>query len=219
YSYGIPQEKAIDMYKKYTEDYYFMDTYYRKFYIAFDAEGDNEVLHKLKSVIENLYTNWFMGELSTHWSQAVNQEMTNDWTLPGVYNQQSFYSRMIKPHIDKNERAFVIISDAMRYEVGKELQERLYSEILGDCELDTMLSVVPSVTKLGMAALLPHRELDIDEKGNVLANGLNTSGIENRKKILSSYSDDSIAVHFKDILLMNKDTRRGTLRAKRQNTI
>ena len=215
YSYGIPQGKAIDMYNKYTEEYYLMDTYYRKFYIAFDAESDNEVLHKLKSVIENLYTNWFMGELSTHWSQAVNQEMTNDWTLPGVHNQQSFYSRMIKPHIDKNERAFVIISDAMRYEVGKELQERLNSEILGDCELDTMLSVVPSVTKLGMAALLPHRELDVDEKGNVLANGVSTSGIGNREKILASYSDESIAVHFKDILVMNKATRRAKFRGKK----
>ncbi|MBU5465808.1 BREX-1 system phosphatase PglZ type A [Virgibacillus sp. MSJ-26] len=215
YSYGIPQEKAIDMYNKYTEDYYLMDTYYRKFYVAFDAEGDNEVLHKLKSVVENLYTNWFMGELSTHWSQAVNQEMTDEWTLPGVHNQQSFYTRMIKPHLDKNERAFVIISDAMRYEVGKELQERLNSEILGECELDTMLSVVPSVTKFGMAALLPHREVDIDEKGSVLANGMSTSGIENRKKVLSSYSDDSIAVHFKDILMMDKATRRATFKGKK----
>src|SRR5699024_7734821 len=169
FSYGIPQGKAIDMYKNYTEDYYMMDTYYRKFYVAYDAEGDNEILHKLQYVIVDLYTNWFMGELSTHWSQAVHQEMTEDWTLTGILNQQTFYSRNVKPHLDKNERVFVIISDAMRYEVGKELQARLEAEILGTCELDTMLSVVPSVTKLGMAALLPHREIDIDDKGNVLA--------------------------------------------------
>src|SRR5699024_6632108 len=215
FAYGIPQGKAIDMYEAYKNDYYVMDAYYRKFYVAFDAEGNNELLLKLKPLVENLYTNWFMSELNAHWSKAVSEGMTNNWTLPGVHNQQKFYSNFVAPHIEKNERAFVIISDAMRYEVGKELQERLNSEIMGDCDMDTMLSVVPSVTKLGMAALLPHRELNIDEKGNVLANGLSTSGLENRKKVIESYSEDSVAIHFKDILAMNKANRRETFRGKK----
>lgn len=215
YAYGIPLGQAIDLYDAYTQDYYQMDYYYRKFYVAFDAEGSNELLLKLKELVENLYTNWFMGELNAHWSKAVDQEMTNNWTLPSVTNQQKFYSTFIEPHIDKNERAFVIISDAMRYEVGVELQERVNAEIMGDCKIETMLGVVPSITKLGMAALLPQGKLEIDHKGNVLANGQDTSGIENRRKILQSCTVDSVAIHFEDIVNMNKAMRRETCKGKK----
>lgn len=214
YSYGIPTGPAIDIYKAYVEDYYQMDYYYRKFYVSFDKK-ESELLLKLKQLVENLYVNWYLGELSANWSSAVRQEMTNDWSLPGVRNQQSFYQSYIRSHIDKNERAFVIISDAMRYEIAKELQEEITPELLGDAELETMLSVVPSVTKLGMAALLPHREIDIDEKGNVLVNGQSTKGIENRRKVLEHYSEDSIAIHYKDILNKNKAERREIFKGKK----
>ncbi|HLR51545.1 MAG TPA: BREX-1 system phosphatase PglZ type A [Candidatus Avamphibacillus sp.] len=215
FAYGIPQQTDIEMYNAYIDDYYVMDTYYRKFYVAFDAEGNSELLLKIKPLVENLYTNWFMGELSANWSGAIAREVTDNWTLPGVQNQQDFYQSFVAPHMEKNERAFVVISDALRYEVGKELQERLDSEIMGTSDMDTMLSVVPSVTKFGMAALLPHRKLEVDEKGNVLANGMSTSGIDGRKKVLASYSNESIAIHFDAILKMNKAERRETFKGKK----
>lgn len=215
FAYGIPEQKDIEMYNAYINDYYVMDMYYRKFYVAFDAEGHSELLLKIKPLVEDLYTNWFMGELSTNWSGALSREMTSHWTLPGVHNQQDFYQTFVVPHMEKNERVFVVISDALRYEVGKELQERLDSEIMGTSDMDTMLSVVPSVTKLGMAALLPHRHLEIDEKGNVLANGKRTSGIDARKDVIASYSDESIAIHFEAIFKMNKAERRETFKGKK----
>src|SRR5690625_6028253 len=92
FSYFIPQGQAVDIYEAYVTDYYKMDTYYRKFYVAFDAEGSNDLLLKLKELVDNLYTNWFMGELSAHWSTAVHHEMTDNWTLPGITNQQDFYT-------------------------------------------------------------------------------------------------------------------------------
>lgn len=215
YTYGIPKGMAIDMYQAYTDEYYLMDLFYRKFYVAYDVAGSNELLLKLKPLVENLYSNWFLGELSTHWSQAVTNELSDNWTLPGVYNQQNFYSNVLVSHISQNERAFVIISDALRYEASVELQERLDSEIMGSCEMDTMLGVVPSVTKLGMAALLPHQKLQIDNNGDVLIDEKRTSGIDNRKKILQSYHDDSIAIHFDEIFKMNKVKRRKTFKGKK----
>lgn len=212
---GIPQGRAIDLFKSYVDDYHVMDTYYRKFYVAFDEESHHELLKKLQTVVENLYTNWYMGELSAHWSQSVEQEMTNQWSLPGVMNQQQFYSSVIAPKVQQGERVFVIISDAMRYEIGAELAERLNSETIGECEIQPMLSVIPSVTKLGMASLLPHRSLDFDEKANVLVDGKNSSGLENRKKIIESEVADSIAIHFQDALAMNKAGRRETFKGKK----
>jgi len=156
-----------------------------------------------------------MGELSSHWSQAVGAEMTQEWSLPGVQKQQNFYSSVIRPQIRNGERVFVIVSDAMRYEVGVELAERLNSETMGVCDVQTMLSVVPSVTKLGMAALLPHQNLDFDEKGIVLVDEKNSSGIENRRRIIETEVEDSIAVHFKEVVEMNKVGRRETFKGKK----
>ncbi|WGV00262.1 BREX-1 system phosphatase PglZ type A [Bacillus altitudinis] len=212
---GIPQGRAIDLYEAYRKEYHVMDTYYRKFYVACDEESNHELLKKLKGLVEHLYTNWFMGELSSHWSGAVKSEMAEEWSLPGVQNQQAFYSSIVAPHIRNGDRVFVIISDAMRYEVGVELSERLNSETMGVCAMQMMLGVVPSVTKLGMASLLPHRSLDFDESGRVLVDGTDSVGLENRKKIIESFVDESIAVHFQDVLAMNKAGRREMFKRKK----
>lgn len=214
YSLGIPTGQAIDMFNAYQTKYHVMDTYYRKFYVAYDQEN-NELLKKLKEQVEYLYTHWYMGELSAHWTQAVKSEMTEQWSLPGVLNQQKFYSSIIAPHIHKGERVFVIISDALRYETGVELAERLNAETIGICEIQSMLGVIPSVTKLGMAALLPHKTIDINESGQVLVNGQVSSGLEHRKSILEGVTEDSIAIYYQDILNMNKAGRRETFKGKK----
>ncbi|WP_400244959.1 BREX-1 system phosphatase PglZ type A [Niallia sp. JL1B1071] len=212
---GIPQGRAIDLYKAYVNDYHLMDTYYRKFYVAYDEESNHDLLKKLKTLIEDLYTNWYMGELSSHWSQAVESEMTKDWSLPGVKNQQDFYSAFIDSKVRNGERVFVIVSDAMRYEIGVELAERLNTETTGVCDVETLLGVVPSITKLGMPSLLPHKEIDIDTNGRVFVDGKDSSGLENRKKIIASKVSESIAVHFQDVLSMNKAGRRETFKGKK----
>ncbi|MDK8643455.1 BREX-1 system phosphatase PglZ type A [Niallia taxi] len=212
---GIPQGRAIDLYQAYVSDYHLIDTYYRKFYVAYDEESNHDLLKKLKTLVEDLYTNWYMGELSSHWSQAVESEMTQNWSLPGVKNQQDFYSAFIDSKVRNGERVFVIVSDAMRYEIGVELAERLNTETMGVCDVETLLGVVPSITKLGMPSLLPHKEIDIDTTGRVFVDGKDSSGLENRKKIIASKVSDSIAVHFQDVLSMNKAGRRETFKGKK----
>jgi len=215
YNQGIPSGQAVDIYEAYYKKYHVMDTYYRKFYVAYDEESSHELLKKLKNLVEHLYTNSYMGELSTNWSQAVKAEMTGQWSLPGVLSQQRFYSSIVAPHISKGERVFVIISDAMRYEVGLELAERLNAETMGTCDVQTMLSVIPSVTKLGMASLLPHKTIDFDASGRVLVNGKDSSGLENRKAIIETVVEESIAIHYQDIRDMNKAGRRETFKGKK----
>ncbi|MEC4203025.1 MULTISPECIES: BREX-1 system phosphatase PglZ type A [Bacillus] len=212
---GIPQGRAIDLYQAYVNDYHLMDTYYRKFYVAYDEESNHDLLKKLKMLVENLYTNWYMSELSSHWSQAVESEMTQDWSLPGIKNQQDFYSSFIDSKVRKGERVFVIVSDAMRYEIGVELADRLNTETMGVCDVETLLGVAPSVTKIGMSSLLPHNEIDIDTNARVFVDGKDSSGLENRKKIIESKVAESSAVHFQDVLAMNKAGRRETFKGKK----
>lgn len=215
YSSGIPKVSAIDMWKAYINEYHAMDTYYRKFYVAYDQEPNSEILKKLKVMVENLYANWYMGDLSSHWSQAVESDMKDNWMLPGITNQQHFYKQYVAPKVHKGERIFVIISDALRYEVGVEIAEKLNAETMGACEIEPILSVVPSVTKLGMASLLPHKVIDFDENGRVFIDGKSSSGLENRKDIIESSAPDSVAVHAQEVFAMNKAGRRELFKGKK----
>ncbi len=45
---GISQGRAIDLYQAYVNEYHLMDTYYRKFYVAYDEESNHDLLKKLK---------------------------------------------------------------------------------------------------------------------------------------------------------------------------
>ena len=211
----IPQQGTLETFKAYVDDYYQMDTYYRKFYVAFDNESNSEILKKLKVMVENLYTNWFMGELSSHWSQAVDREMKTDWVIPGIANQKDFYKSYIAPKINKGDRVFVIISDALRYEIGVEFAEKLNSETIGGCDIQPLLGVIPSITKLGMASLLPHKNIDIDLNARVLVDSKPSSGLESRKSILEYYVEESVAVHFQEMMAMNKAGRREFFKGKK----
>lgn len=215
HSLGIPQTHAMDMFRAYVEKYHKMDTYYRKFYVAFDNEPNSEILKKLKEMVENLYTNWFMGELSSHWSAAVNAEMKASWMIPGVQSQKDFYRSFVAPRIHQGDRIFVIISDALRYEIAVELADKLNSETTGACNIQALLGVIPSVTKLGMASLLPYKSLEIDLSGRVLVDGKVSNGLENRMEILQAAVSESIAIYYQELLAMNKAGRRETFKGKK----
>lgn len=215
YSMGIPRAQAVDMYRAYVNDYHQMDMFYRKFYVAYDNDSNSEILKKLKTLVENLYTNWFMGELCSNWSAAVQEEMKSNWVLPGIQSQKDFYRSFVAPKIYNGDRVFVIISDALRYEIAAELADKLNSETTGTCDIQPLLGVVPSVTKMGMASLLPHKNLEIDLSGRVLVNGRSSSGIDNRIDILRAAVADSTAIHFQELKNMNKAGRRETFKGKK----
>ncbi|SDE69912.1 PglZ domain-containing protein [Sporomusa acidovorans] len=65
----------------------------------------------------------------------------------------------------------VIISDAFRYETGRYLYQKLQEDAQCTATLDAMMGVLPSYTRLGMAALLPHMTLEITDDFKVLKDG------------------------------------------------
>ena len=59
-----------------------------------------------------------------------------------------------------DSKVYVIISDAMRYEVAATLAEQLRRETQAQVDLKSMQGIFPTITKFGMAALFPHKEIE-----------------------------------------------------------
>lgn len=190
--------------EKYVEEYYKIDTAYRKFYYSFDRLGHRETIMELKDKIENVYVNDYLNSLSIRWSTGLEDDLRGNWVIPGMVLQKDFYDTYVEPFNSRDERVFVIISDGLRYEAGKEFSELLNMERDGSTEISVMQGSVPSYTKLGMASLQPHRKIQIDEKYNVSVDGISIEGIENRGKILKNVSEDSIAVQYRDIIELKR---------------
>lgn len=200
---SIPIELPQDMLKSYSDKYYLMDFYYRKFYIAFDKNSSSQILQKLREMVEKIYINWFMMDLSYSWSESISSNLNNTWNIPGTIAQKNFYNKYIKQWVEEKRKIFVIISDALRYDVAAELCDRLDSESLGSVELTSLLSGLPSSTKFGMARLLPHDNMELRQNGFVYIDKINSGSMEGRRQILGNETSESTAIDYKDLLSMN----------------
>lgn len=209
---GLPQGKAEDIFNEYEKSYYRMDNYYRKFYLAYDKSEKYEFVNKLQEKVEYLYTHWFIGELGANWSQAVRTDLVEDWKLTGVKKQQGFYREHVSSRVSKGERIFVIISDAMRYEIATDLVERLNTETIGSTSIEPMLGIVPSITKLGMASLLPYRTLDIYSSGKVMVDEEPIEGYGARKKFIENKIENSLVYKYSDYVALNKTEKSETFK-------
>jgi len=64
--------------------------------------------------------------------------------------QSRFFQRDVKSrYLDKSVRLFVIISDGLRYECGKELHDLINGEARYTSSLEYQVTGLPSYTQLG----------------------------------------------------------------------
>ena len=65
-----------------------------------------------------------------------------------------------------------------------------------------MLSTIPSYTALGMAALLPNKEITY-QGDDVLIDGLNCRSTTERNNILDSYYNHALAISYEEVDKLN----------------
>lgn len=213
HSAGFHTVEARNVWKEYADDYYQMDTYYRQYHLAFGKSltvGNDQLDDLFKQVtdrVEGLYTHWFLGELGNHWSDVCAEELVQYGHLLEVPQQEAFYRQKVK---GQENRVFVIISDALRYEVAASLAEQLRRETQSKVVLSACAGIFPTVTKFGMAALLPHKQLSIKERSNgdlqILADEMSTDA-GNRDKVLKAANRNSVALKYKEIAPMKRAQR------------
>ena len=188
--------------RNYVDNFSEVDTLYRKVYYFFDNIENRDIFINLKNKIENIYVNNFISTLSIKWGEMLEEIGKYDSNC--MVLQKDFYKKYIKPFNDKKDRIIVIISDAFRYECAKELNEKL-KQFASKSDITYMQGLVPSYTKLGMAALLPNKELSrVKDSDDILVDGQVSSGIKDRELILQKENPDSIAIKYDDLYEMTK---------------
>jgi uncharacterized protein (TIGR02687 family) len=196
-------ESFSDGINHYVEHLYKIDFYYRKYIWHYRSAKQNKVLQNLTEKVEKVYCNdWLLG-YGNAWQQVIDS--TDKWHNLHRISQHRFYNDHVKPFVEKGQRLFVIISDGLRYECGWEYLQKINTEKRFEGELEHMISVLPSYTQLGMAALLPHQTLKIQsETENVLINDLPSQGVQGRTKILEQFGGvRATAINAEDFMKMN----------------
>ena len=199
----------------YAESTYRIDRDYRKFYYYMDAVGMSEETEKLRDLVENVYTNKYLTDYSFKWNQSLSDDAYSSYTGK---KEEDFFINFVRPFMKEDGRegrVFVIISDGMRYECGRELYEQLELDEKCSVTMDHMLSVLPSETTLGMAALLPNNEIKVDTELNITVDGMKCgNSTADRQKILQNTVPRSICVDFDKLMTAKKEEIRDLLQDK-----
>jgi len=217
---GFHIVEPVKVWKLYTTDAYEMDSHYRHFHFCFGntLKSPNalleDALKKCSDVVEGLYREWFLKQLTFTWTKAIASDLESLGYVSEINEQRRFYNRYVSPNVSKGNRVFVVISDALRYEVAAELSETLSHATKGTASLEAEQAVFPSITKFGMAALLPGKEVSANEKIDVFVDGNPTVSTTQRGKILNAANPESVAVTYKELLQMKKQERRDLVAGK-----
>ena len=162
---GFDYPDAAAMYRAYETGLYRFDQLYRHFCEAADGAEEKswDIVKPLRAEIEAHYGNCYLTPPGLGLGQVPRTQdgLLASWRIDEVPNQHQFYDRHVRPWLEEtdNRRAFVIISDAFRYEAAQELTAELNGKYRFDATLSSQLGVLPSYTALGMASLLPHKTL------------------------------------------------------------
>lgn len=210
----IDMDSFVQGVERYTQSWYKLDQLYRKFIYHKLESGEVSLLNHLNDKIENIYSNNYLLKLGNRFQEFVESE--SQWNAAPILRQDNFFGHWVKPFLDNNNKIYVIISDAMRYEIADELVSLIRQEDRYSADIAPMLSMLPSYTQLGMAALLPNETLSIADNtsGTVLVNGQSSQGRSNRSKILkTALQDRGDAITADDFMQLNRDGSRELLKA------
>ena len=210
---NLTMDNLTEGIERYSRVWFRIDQLYRKFTYHVRMSGQASLMGSLADQVENFYSNNYLLKLNDHWQSFV--DASKQWEASPILLQRNFFDRCVKPFLNKDNKVCVIISDALRYEIGDELLSLIRQEDRYDANLEPALSMLPSYTQLGMAALLPNKELVLadNDTGTVLVDGQSSQGTVNRIKILSqAIPKRATAVKADGVMALNKEDCRALVR-------
>ncbi|MDY4526540.1 MAG: BREX-1 system phosphatase PglZ type A [Parabacteroides sp.] len=194
---SLKLNKADDYVKKYVEEYYLIDMYYRRSLEEYHALITLDVpiedtLFEAKRQLDQAYAK-LANVMNLEWLTCVKEqgEAFRGITLK---RQENFYLHEGESQV----KQAIIVSDALRYEVAVELMQQLAKE-KHIATLDPYLAMLPSETKYCKPALLPHQSLEL-QGTDMLVDGTVLTTTEQRTSHLSRYKDHALCMRYEDAM-------------------
>lgn len=193
----------------YCRDWHRADAAYRQLVGSMRASGlgFRQAAHALASKADDAYGK-FLVDLTERWQLHLMDGGT--YPPAGVPSQADFFRDHVEkafPRAEDGKRVGVVVSDALRYEVGRDLAARLTrgdvavgrARVKATC--GAMACMLPSYTQLGMAALLPAGAMEVDPAtANVAKGGEATDGIANRQRIAGAAVPGAVLLQASTVL-------------------
>jgi hypothetical protein len=157
--------EMVRAYAQFTEPWMMTDRLYRHWesrLLNIDSEefGGTLGFEKLLARVRRIYTS-LVDELNSVFVRRA--EITN-FEFNDFQHQSRVFADHVAPALEEGSKIAYLMVDALRYEMGAELLEGLERDF--EVSLVPGISCLPSITPVGMAALLPGAEKNIE-----LANG------------------------------------------------
>lgn len=183
--------------QKYLNEFYLVDYFYRQALENYHTVMNNanpieQTLNEVKRQLDQDYasvTNIF----NLEWLTCV-QEKGKYFNGITISHQQDFFRNNIDPSI----KQVVIISDALRYEVAKELMQELSRE-KHIANITPCLAMLPTETKFCKQSILPHHDLSM-QGVEMATDGVVLNSLELRTAHLKKYRSDAVCVSYKDVM-------------------
>lgn len=216
---GFHVAKAKEVWQEYETSWWQMDASYRKLCVAYSEcqkaglDCLEEPMRQAAQWAEALYSNWYLAEVNTCWANAAEKQWAEMGYVEGISQQRKFFWDTLPEFSDMAKCTVVIVSDALRYEVGCAVAAQLNAERGAKVKLGSMQSVFPSVTEFGMPALLPQHSMQLEwESGTVLADGMPTNSTANRQAVLQKHVPTARAMRSQEYLDMPSAERKALLK-------
>ena len=130
------------------------------------------------------------------------------WTIAGVLPQHRVWAEIVA---NLPKPLAIVAVDAMRYEIGVELADRLVRS--GEVKLRAAIAALPSITPIGMAAILPGAAADfsIAERSGKLGALIGEAflpDLASRQKYLQAQVPGIVDLTLDDVLTWTKATQK-----------
>lgn len=183
----------------YTERFYLVDQYYRLSVEQYYQLRLSEIpianqLNKAKNRLDQEYSK-ICNLLNLEWVKCLKEKGKGLKSVKSVIRQESFYQDHVA---DKPYKMAVIVSDALRYEVAKELMDEMGKEKHAET-LEVGLAMLPTETKFCKPALFPHEKMELDEAEMLLDGEKCPVSIAQRTAYLNKYKEGAVCLDFNEV--------------------
>jgi len=131
-----------------------LENQYATFDEGIDDDGDDMVL-QIISKARNLYTET-INMLTTCFLKRLSD---SNFAFKALPRQTEIFKTHVKDHLPRGKTAYFLV-DALRYEMGVELLESVSD--IKDKSIGYAIASIPTITEIGMTALLPQAEKGIN---------------------------------------------------------